>query len=297
MKKILICLSLLVAGCASQDIPQAHRGKLFARSGLFSAYRGGHGLTGPVLGPSTQFLGLYDELRLVDCSMTNVSQELDTLTHDGVHFGFHLDVRFSADCSDQGVDRILSSVRGNEHDVITPGTLYATFIRPAIGEAAREQVSPYRANELNDRQAEISAGIKKRFVDLMATREKNFLLVHEVNVSNLHFPPAMDTANLERAVQSVLRDKAIAERERVTAEIETTTMRRELAEKEADNTAARIDRIGKALKGNPEYIQYELILKLPEIYREAGQHGNMILAAPQLQGLPFMPGWTPPAKK
>jgi hypothetical protein len=298
MKKVAFCLVLVLTGCASQDIPQAHRGKLFARTGLFALYRGGNGMTGRVLDPSTQFLGLYNELRLVDCSMTNVSQELDTLTHDGVHFGFQLDVRFAADCTDPGVERILASVRANEHDVITPAALYTTFIRPAIGEAAREQVSPYKANELNERQAEISTGIKKRFVDLMSTREKNIVVVHEVNVSNLHYPTAMDSANLERAVQSVLRDKAIAERERVSAEIETTTMRRELAEREADNTAVRIDRVGKALARNPEYLQYELVLKLPDIYREAGQHGNLILAAPQLQGLPLaLPSLAAPHKK
>jgi hypothetical protein len=57
-------------------------------------------------------------------------------------------------------------------------------------------------------------------------------------------------------------------------------MRKELAERESDVAAVRVERIGEALKKYPEYLQYDLQLKLPEIYREAGSRGNLILAAP-----------------
>jgi len=38
--------------------------------------------------------------------------------------------------------------------------------------------------------------------------------------------------------------------------------------------------VGETLKKYPEYLQYDLQTKLPEIYREAGNSGNLIIAAP-----------------
>jgi hypothetical protein len=104
--------------------------------------------------------------------------------------------------------------------------------------------------------------------------------VYELNLSKAQFPPQIDAANVERAVQSIMRDKAIAERERVKAEIETSKMRKELAVNEGAEAAARIDQVGAALKRNPHYLQYDLQDKLPEIYRAAGAAGNLVITAP-----------------
>jgi hypothetical protein len=104
--------------------------------------------------------------------------------------------------------------------------------------------------------------------------------VYELNLSKAQFPPQIDAANVERAVQAIMRDKAIAERERVQAEIETSKMRKDLALNEGAETAARIDQVGAALKRNPEYLQFDLQDKMPDIYRNAGQSGNLIITAP-----------------
>ena len=264
MKNALLLFAILgctatSSGCATMDIPQAHRGRLFARTGLLALYSGGGGITGPVLDPGTHFLGVYSELRTIDCSTTTVRQSLDTLTRDGVHFGFDLVVRFSADCSNEGVVQLIGNLRPDQGETITAKLVYETYIQPAIGEAARESVSPLRANELNEKQAEVSDAVKKRFGDMMATREKALVKIYELNISHLQFPPSLDSVNLERAAQSLLRDKAIAERERVTAEIETTTMRRKLSEQEAEVAVVKIEKVGAALAKNPAYAQYEFL--------------------------------------
>ena len=302
MNRALLLLAILgitatSSGCATMDIPQAHRGRLFSRTGIFALYLGSNGISGPVLDPGTHFLGVYNELRIIDCSTTTVRESLDTLTRDGVHFGFDLVVRFSADCSNEGVTQLIANLRPDHEDTITAKRVYDTYIQPAIGEAARESVSPLRANELNEKQAEVSDGVKKRFGDIMATREKALVKIYELNISHLQFPPSLDTANLERAAQSLLRDKAIAERERVTAEVETTMMKRKLSEQEAEVAVVKIEKVGAALAKNPAYAQYEFLQRLPEIYREAGQRGNLVLAAPNPMSIPQFttPQTSPPA--
>jgi hypothetical protein len=270
----------LTTGCATMDIPQAHRGRLFSRTGLLALYSGSEGLSGPVRNPGSHFLGTYNEMRMVECSTTTLTESLDTLTHDGVHFGFDIAIRFSADCSDEGVVNLLTKVAPEDGQRISAHELYKVYIQPAVGEAARELVSPLRANELNDKQGEVANGVKKRLAEVMTQREKKLVVVYEINVTNFHFPPAMDAVNLERASQSLMRDKAIAERERVRAEAETMAARRELAEREADVATAKIVKIGEALARYPLYLQYDMQLRMPEIYEKAGQKGNMILAAP-----------------
>jgi hypothetical protein len=270
----------LALGCGSQDIPQAFKGRLFDRTGPLAFFAGGKGFTGPVLGPGNYFTGTYNELRTVDCSMVTKREALTALTKDGVQFGLDIYVRFSADCSDRSVVLLLSTLTPDGGGAISSGKIFETFVRPAIGEAVREVVSPFKANEINDKREDILALIRKRFVELMAAREKQIVVVYEVNLSNLDFPDTMDAANTDRAVQSILRDKAIAERERVQAETETMSMRKLLAEREGEMEAAKIDKIGDALRRNPDYLQFDMQQKMPEIYRLAGAYGNLVLAAP-----------------
>lgn len=290
-RALAVCGATLLAGCATHDIPQAHKGRMFGRTGALAFYSGKTGFNGPVLGPGSYYGGLYNDFRTVDCSTTTMQTPLDTLTRDGVHFGFTVVVRFSADCSDRAVERLLATLTPDRDGSISPAKIFQTYIHPAIGEASREYVSPLRANELNERQDKVTEGIRQRFLEIMKTRERFSVIIYEMNLVELTFPKEMDAANLDRAVQALLRDKAIAERERVTAEIETMRMRRELAEREADVAAARVEKVGEALRKYPEYLQYDLQQKLPDIYREAGQRGNLILAAPNAI---VSPGAAPP---
>jgi len=278
---LLISSFLAATGCATMDIPQAHRGRMFERTGAWKGYRGGRGFVGAVLRPGTYYTGLYDEVMLVDCSTVTQHDPLTVLTKDGVQFGLDMYVRFSANCADESVEQMLASLSADADMTISTKKLFETFVRPSIGAVVREVVSPYRASEINDKQDEILSQIRKRFLETIESHEGNIIKIYEVSLSNLDFPEAMDTANVDRAVQSILRDKAIAERERVKAEIETATLLKELAAREGQAAAARIDAIGEALQRHPEYMQYDLQAKMPEIYQHAGANGNMVITAPQ----------------
>jgi hypothetical protein len=265
-------------GCVTQDIPQAHKGQLFRKTGLFRMYSGQTGFSGDVLGPGTYRTGLYGDIQMIDCSMVTENEPLNAITKDGVQFGLEINVRFSADCSPQTVKTMLATLIPDQPQTISGKKLYEIYVRPTISEAVLQVVSPYRANEINDKRQEILTAIRKRFLELIEA--KQMIQVYELNLSKPQFPAQMDAANVERAVQAIMRDKAIAERERVRAEIETSELKRQLAESEGAEAAARIDKIGAALRRNPEYLQFDLQDKMPEIYRSAGANGNMVITAP-----------------
>jgi regulator of protease activity HflC (stomatin/prohibitin superfamily) len=144
------------------------------------------------------------------------------------------------------------------------------FIRPAIGEAVRESVSPYIANDVNAKREEIFDKIKKAFEENLKKQQPQLVVIYNMNLSNLDFPEAMDKANAERAAQAILKDKAIAEREKVQAEIETAKLDIVKQEVEAQATAKKIDVIGAALHRNPEYY-------VRDVYAYAAEKGGSVM--------------------
>ena len=107
-------LGLIIAiqafACASQYIPQAFRGRMFDKTGFWALYSGGRGFTGPVLGPGTYFTGTYNELHLVQCSMVNGTRTANCVDKGWREFGLDVYVRFSANCNDDGVKRLLDKI-------------------------------------------------------------------------------------------------------------------------------------------------------------------------------------------
>jgi regulator of protease activity HflC (stomatin/prohibitin superfamily) len=289
----LLPLALTLIGCASQDIPQAYRGRMFHRTGAFAFYGGGNGFDGPVLDPGTYYTGSYDELHMVQCTVATLREPLNALTKDGVQFRVDVYIRYSANCSDPSVVKILQNMAPDNSGTVSSEQLYQVYVRPTLLEVVREVVSPFKANDINDQRETVLQGIRERFINSMRKVGQDMVAVHDISLANLDFPEEMDRANVERAVQAVLKDKAIAERSRVEAEIDTAKLRIQLSEQEAQSSAVRVMRVGDMLKKSPEYLQFDLQSKMPDIYRQAGVAGNMILAAPNPVMVPALK-LTPP---
>jgi regulator of protease activity HflC (stomatin/prohibitin superfamily) len=279
-------LLLQLVGCMNYaDVPQAHKGRYFDKKSLICT--GGHGLTGPILESGTYNVGLCDELRLIDCSLLANKESMTALTRDGVQFGLDVYVTFAANCADpKATEAMFATLVPADGHTITAAQLWGTFLRPSLGEAVRETISPYVANDINDGREKILESIRTSFLGRMQQLDPPYVTITEINLSNMDFPEAMDLANTERATQAVLKDKAIAERERVEAEIETAKLRQQLATEEGRVEAARIDQVGAALSRNPAYVQFHLQQQLPSIYEKAGASGNLVIAAPNPMILP-----------
>ncbi len=278
MRKFLVVfVAIVLTGCGSQEIPAGHKGKMFDSTGALALFVGGSGLSGPVLSAGTYWTGIYDRVLAVDCRTVTIREPMTALTQDGVQFGIDVYTRFSAASTDEAVERILRSLP-TENDVIVPQALFNTFIRPKLGESIREIISPYRANDINPAREKILEDVRTHFTTTIG--EVKELAIYDITLSNMDFPEAMDEANTRRSVQGIERDRAIAERERVNAEFETTELRVRLSEKEGEVAAAKIRQVGRALQEFPEYLTWELQNMMPAIYEKAGACGNMIIAAP-----------------
>lgn len=274
------CALTILVGCMNYtDVPQAHKGRYFDRSSNICP--GGQGLTGPILGPGSYNVGWCDDVRLIDCSIVATKEPMTALTKDGVQFGLDIYVTYGANCTDAtAMEALFANLAPANGMTVTSEQLWITFLRPPLGEAVRETLSPYHANDINDQREKILSKIRESFLGRVASMNPPYVVVSEINLSNMDFPEEMDHANTERATQAVLKDKAIAERERVEAEIETARLRQQLAEEEGKVEAARIDQIGAALTRNPKYLQYQLQQQMPEIYGKAAASGNLVIAAP-----------------
>ncbi|MDD4477099.1 MAG: SPFH domain-containing protein [Patescibacteria group bacterium] len=220
MKKVVVffiifCLSFNFLGCVD-DIPQAHKGQIFNRTGFWALYIGGDGLSGPVLGPGTHYIGVYNNLSLVNCAQLTRFEEVTSLTRDGVRFSININTRYSANCSNDAIQKILSTLspdrrdmifhRNRRRDIITPEQIYLIFIQPTLWEALDEAVSPYSANDIKNKnnREKIMDKIKNRIREMM--KKKPLARVWEINLhlSNMDFPDSIKQINIERATLSAV---------------------------------------------------------------------------------------------
>lgn len=286
----LATLALTLVGCSSQTVPPAHKGRMFDKTGPLALYTGGRGFEGPILGPGTYFTAAYPEVRMVECGQKTVKESLTALTKDGVQFSLDVYVSYGAACDEEKVVQTLLEKLAPEGPVaaapgqkpeenrtgadpmltITADQIYRVFIRPAMGEAVRESVSPYIANDVNAKREEIFDKVKKAFEQNLKKQEPRLVTIYTLNLSNLDFPDAMDAANAARAVQAIEKDKAIAAREKVEAEIETAKLEVTKREVEAQAEAKKIDVIGAALHRNPEYY-------VRDVYYYAADKGGSVM--------------------
>ena len=101
-RRIALALAALsLIGCSSQDVPPAHKGRMFDKTGGAALWVGGRGFEGPILGPGTYYTGIYPEIRMVECGQRTVKESLTALTKDGVQFSLDVYVSYSAACDEE----------------------------------------------------------------------------------------------------------------------------------------------------------------------------------------------------
>ena len=292
---LVVAVALLSFGCSVEDVGQAEKGRAFNRTGVLAFYANSTGFVGPVVGPGTYYTGLYGGVRTVYCGQVTHKENLGALTKDGVQFQLDVYVRTEANCSnDESVTKILTTLSPSPYDpkqtlaqdgqadgrMVTNQQLYETLVRPPLGESVRVVVSAYVANDVNNSREKIFQDVKKHFIAAMSRQQPELVRISEVTMNNMDFPDTLEKANVARAEQAILRDTAIAEREKVKAETETARAKQDLERTRAQNEAVRISEIGKSLRENPEYLQYQTLQLLPSIYEKAGVQGNLVITAP-----------------
>lgn len=305
LNKTITIASLLAIttslGCSSENIPPAHKGRLFEKTGVLAFYSGGTGFSGAILNPGTQYTGIYNDVRMLDCSTRTFKEPMTSMTKDGVQFALDVYITCSANCdSDDAVKVLLDKLApigentqstaaqtgaGNaspdERDPIetdpdrdvSSRQVYNTYVRPALGEAVRQAVASYDANDLNSHRQELFDKIKTKLdSDLKPSDPKAPALVSIVNfnLSNFKLPDEMAQAAADRATQQVLRDKAVAAIETIKAETETAKFQVAKSETEAQAEAAKIRVVGKALHENPEYY-------IRDVYFFAADKGGSVM--------------------
>jgi len=286
----------LNAGCSSQDVPPAHKGRMFEKTGLAALYSGGKGFDGPVLGPGTYYTGIYPEIRTLDCSTRTFKEPMTSMTKDGVQFALDVYITVSANCDNDEAAVILlnklapvgkveasnpSAGAGNgtpdEKDpvetdadrAITSRQVYSTFVRPALGEAVRQAIASYDANDINSHREELFGRIKTK-LDSDLKGSPSLVTVVNFNLSNFKLPDEMANAAADRATQQVLRDKSVAEQERIKVETTTALLQVDKSAAEAQAEARKIDVVGAALHRNPEYY-------VRDVYFYAAEHGGSVM--------------------
>lgn len=292
----MILAASALTGCSSQDVPPAHKGRMFDKTGALAFYSGGKGFEGFVLSPGTYYCGIYPEVRTLDCSTRTFKEPMTSMTKDNVQFALDVYITTSANCdSDKAVEKLLtklapvgqlaanvkdngaSSAAPDEKDpvetdperAITSRQVYNTYVRPALGEAVRQAISSYDANDINSHREELFGKIKSK-LDADLKGDPSLVAVVNFNLSNFKLPDEMSKAAADQATQRILRDKSIAEQERIKVETQTALLDVAKVDAEAQAEARKIDVEGAALHRNPEYY-------IRDVYYYGAKNGGSVM--------------------
>jgi regulator of protease activity HflC (stomatin/prohibitin superfamily) len=145
-----------------------------------------------------------------------------------------------------------------------------------MGEALRLAVAPVNAFDINADREKIHDAAETKFIDSVKKLGAPVTIM-AFKINNLVPPKSLIDANADLAQQQVLRQKSLAERDRVVVEVETMKTKTQLKAAEGTAEAAKIEAVGRALRAYPEFIQWTQLNQLPDIYKNAGQQGNMIV--------------------
>jgi hypothetical protein len=119
MTKLLpiVLFSAALFGCSSQTVPQAHKGRMFDKTGFMAFYAGGRGFESTVLPPGTYYTGIYPEVRMLDCTRRTIKEPLSALAKDSVQFSLDIYISYSANCDDdEAVKKLLSDLAPIGHN-------------------------------------------------------------------------------------------------------------------------------------------------------------------------------------
>ena len=312
---LLAVLALLSAtGCNYEDVPQAHRGRVFEKA-WFGESRG---FIGDILAPGTHNIGLANELHLMQCGENTVRESFTAPSKNGVVFGADVYVRFQPNCEDgKSIKWVLDNVRPGSYTsdapkqtpkeetdpqkevaqysdkTVTAAQLFSTYVRPALGMAVRDAISAYQSDEINLKRQEIATAIDTGLRDrLSQSAEKiEILKISQVDLSAIVFPEAMK-GTMEQLAN--VKTEVELEKERtkkIEQQILAEQKNKELAKVKAQKSSTEIEEIGRAVRENPEYLTYvrlnaeaEMVQGIPKALEFLGEPNSTLVIGDQALG-------------
>lgn len=209
-----LALLTLLTACGTEDIPPGNKGFFFDRTGALALYSGGSGLQkDTVLEPGTHYIGLYDEVRDINCKDDLAKEDVDVLTKSDLTVKIDIRVTYSADCTsrDQMV-KILEQV-GASGQTVEPEVLYERYILPIIRESLRNHIAAVGIEDIKAVRGELGAKILSDLEKSIQKRQDP-VLIKILTVSDIILPPEIIEKN--RQIE-LARQEAEQEREKQNA--------------------------------------------------------------------------------
>lgn len=268
MKKLLslaiAALAITLGGCNYSTVQPAQVGKILSTSGYERE----------ILPPGRYTLGMRESMVLIDTSTNKYAEHMSVIMADDLTMKFDLKFRGRVDKSPVVLNPVFNDITLDKAQKITFTTLYNTYGRDQVRNAARSVVSKYKSDNVQknfDRiNAEINNELKKRFTN-------SPIIVSAAFLGNIQYPAAIIAANEAKAQRRI----QIAEADSVNAiqlkkkqnEIELAKADRLLQNKLAETQAETNRTLSASL--TPELLEAQRI-EVNRIIAEGANKGQVI---------------------
>ncbi len=174
-----------------------------------------------------------------------------------------------------------------ENYIQNPLTLafYTKEIRSRLRNLVGDSMKLYKAEEANDNRDNITNALRKGlklpngdYIQSLAEQVgSEYVTINDVFVRNIHLPPNLEEAMKKRAEALIQQQTAAnliaVEKNNALAEQQKGIAVSNKTREEADGKADAINKIGEAIRRNPEIIEYNRV----EAQKLAGQNGGLII--------------------
>ncbi len=244
---LLVAAATLLPACGTEDVPPGNKGFMFDRTGALALYSGGAGLlTEEVLESGTHFIGIYDEVRDVNCKDSSAKESIAVLTKSDLTVQVDIRITYAADCSSGATIKDILEHVDHIDGTVEPQGLYDRYILPVVRSSMRNRLADVTIEDVKSVRTELRDGI---LADLEKSLEEHSqpVLVKLLQVSNIVLPIEITEKNkqieLARQDAEQEREKQAAATVRLERELFEAQQERKVQVEQAnkDGDVARID--------------------------------------------------------
>ena len=280
MKRFMLCtlaFAFLALGC-TEEVSPGYVGMVMQPSGL----------TGQALQPGRHSCWGRDEMVLIETKEVAAKEEMSILCKDDLNFKFDLVVKVRLRGTDGNAIKELLNRQGANmvNNVLTLDPVYATYVRPAARNIARNTVSQYDTTGIRQERESIQKTINEELKKALKGTPMELIAAY---TSNFDYPDVITQAvEKQRKKQIEIKE----EEAKQAMKLLQAKNRQEIAEKEkqvraaeAEAEAAYIAIVGKAI--TPAYLERMKIERDKLLYSKV-QAGDKVIVTGNGAAIPMV---------
>jgi len=195
---IMVVILLGLTGCGHETVPQGAKGKVLDRGGFQPE----------VYPPSRVNTGMFGHLVLVDTTTQTINEPITIRMKDDMNLGVQIRFQLRMGTQPNSLNAVFNDIKPGDGQLITLMQVYNTYGKMIVNKVAREILTEYNINEVQQNFKKISSDIYNQITEEFKPTP---LSISNVALGKLDYPDVIDAAILGAASRELSIKQAEAD--------------------------------------------------------------------------------------